>query len=272
MKTTGECDYSIGIVGAQGRMGSWLHKQLDHCGLNVRGIDRTSAFELGKFAESCDVLVLAIPLRAFHSVTTIVGEKLKPHSLLIDIASLKAEPVHEMLKNSSCEVIGAHPMFGPSAESFRGRLCYICPGRSNLWSSRITDFLLNLGAQVRIISPDDHDRLMAVVQTLRHIIITSLGLTLRDVGFDLSLNAGIAGEWFQKLVDMMGNQFDQPAQLYTDLALSNRYSREVLGSFSKQSSLLVESVLRDDSQTLLNLMNLADEYSKTLGDITSEVP
>ena len=245
-------------------MGSWLHKQLDHCGLNVRGIDRTSAFELGKFAESCDVLILAIPLKAFHSVTSIVGQKLKPHSLLIDIASLKSEPIHEMLENSSCEVIGAHPMFGPSAESFSGRLCYICPGRSSFWSSKITDFLKNLGAKVRVISPDDHDRLMAVVQTLRHIIVTSLGLTLRDVGFDLSANAGITGEWFQKLLDMMGNQFDQPAQLYADLALSNTYTRDVLESFRKQSSVLVESVMKDDNQALLNLLNSASEYSTTL--------
>lgn len=264
MKTITECDHSIGIIGSRGLMGSWLHKQLDHCGLNVRGIDRTSALELGNFAESCDVLILAIPLKAFHSVTTIVGQKLKPHSLLIDIASLKSEPIHEMLKNSSCEVIGAHPMFGPSAESFNGRLCYICPGRSSFWSSKIIDFLQNLGAQVRIISPDDHDRLMAVVQTLRHIIITSLGLTLRDIGFDLSANAGITGEWFQKLVDMMGNQFDQPAQLYADLALSNTYTRDVLESFRKQSLVLVESVMKDDNQALLNLLNSAREYSKSL--------
>ncbi len=262
MNSYGGCNSSIGILGSHGRMGSWLLKQLKHCDLNVKGIDRSSSHELSEFAETCDVLVLAIPVNSFHTVTRIVGPRLKPDSLLIDIASLKSEPLHEMLENSSCEVIGAHPMFGPSAESFMGRLCYICPGRSSIWVDRITDFLQNLGARVHVISPENHDRLMAVVQTLRHMMITSLGLTLRGTGFGLSANAEITGEWFQKLVDIMGSQFDQPSELYADLAIANKYTREVLECFRQQNALLVDSVLRNDGQALLNLMNEASAYSK----------
>lgn len=263
MNPENRCNFSIGIVGAHGRMGSWLERQLKHCGLNVKGIDRSSAHELEEFAETCDVLVLAIPVNSFHTVTRVVGPRLRPDSLLIDIASLKTDPVAEMLKNSVCEVIGAHPMFGPSADSFMGRLWYICPERSTIWAHKVTDFLNNHGTEVNMISPEKHDRLMAVVQTLRHIIITSLGLTLKETGFDLTTNAGICGEWFHKLVEMMLNQFDQPSELYSDLALANRYSGEVLESFRNQNEALVESVLRKDGQALTDLMNQASLFSKS---------
>ncbi len=263
MDPDSRCNSSIGIVGSHGRMGSWLERQLKCCGMNVKGMDKSSAYELEEFAETCDVLVLAIPVNSFHAVTRIVGPRLKPDSLLMDIASLKTDPLVEMLDNSACEVIGAHPMFGPSADSFMGRLWYICPERSAIWENKVTDFLITQGARVNMISPEKHDRLMAVVQTLRHIIMASLGLTLKQSGFDLSTNAGICGEWFQKLVEMMVNQFDQPSELYADLALANRYSREVLESFRNQNGALVDSVLRNDGQALTELMNRASLFSKS---------
>lgn len=243
-------------------MGSWLFDQLKASGLKVSGIDKTGRPELEKFAESCDVLILSIPINAFPEVTGIVGPRVKPGGVLIDTGSLKVAPVNEMLANSVCEVIGAHPMFGPSAESLRGRLFYLCPERASTWLDKITQFLEGQGAQVHVISPEKHDRLMATVQTLRHVILTSIGLTLQETGFDLRADSRIAGEWFQHLTNMMTHQFEQPSELYADLALGNKYSNEVLNSFRARNEEVVNSILSFDKNVLLDLMNRASDYSK----------
>ena len=255
------CNYKVGIVGSDGRMGSWMFSHLKESGLEVHGIDKAAPTELGDFTESSDVMVLAIPSSAFPEVTRVIGPRLRKESLLIDIASLKQGPVREMLDHFDGEVIGAHPMFGPSAESFRDRLVYLCPARPGLWTDKVSGFLTSLGARIHIISPDRHDRLMATVQTLRHIMLTSLGLTLRSTGFDISEDLKVAGEWFQQLITMMERQFDQPSELYADLALNNPHSLEVLKTFSLMNEKLNILMEKGDKKGIMELMNMVRDFT-----------
>ena len=41
------------------------------------------------------------------------------NALIMDLTSLKKEPVEAMLKYSEAEVIGIHPLFGPRERSLR---------------------------------------------------------------------------------------------------------------------------------------------------------
>lgn len=262
MDSKGTCKTAVGIIGSQGRMGSWLLAQLRQLSLNVVGTDKVSPSNLAAFTASCDIVILAIPSAAFSDVTKIIGSTLRPENLLIDVASLKENTVRDMLDNTDCEVIGAHPMFGPSAKSFRDQLCYICPARTTIWLPKLEDFLISQGSKFKLMSPEKHDRLMATVQTLRHVMITSMGLALRETGFDISQDSEIAGEWFQVLTRMMTHQFDQPSELYADLAINNRHAKEVLELFREKSNEVIDAASSGQKSVLLELMEIVRGYSR----------
>lgn len=245
-------------------MGSWLFNQLEQSGFSIKGIDRNSPEVLEEFADNIDIMILAVPFESLHDVTRIVGPVMNPSSLLMDITSLKEEPVRQMLNNSVCEVIGAHPMFGPSAESFAGQLCYISPARSEHWLPKVEKQLLNMGARVRIISPEKHDRLMATVQTLRHVALTSLGLTLKQTGFDLEKDLDISGQWFQDLARMMIHQFEQPSGLYAELALNNRHSKEILQNFRLNNDRVIDKLSEGDRSSLTEFMDTVRSYTRSV--------
>ncbi len=244
-------------------MGAWFFTRLKQTGLNVIGIDKASQEELGKFAESCDVALLAVPLNAFSEVSSIVGPRIRPDGLLIDIASLKSGPLRAMTQNSVCDVVGAHPMYGPSAESLNGQLIYICPARASNWMPRVCEFLENQGAQVCVMSAEKHDRLMATVQALRHILLTAIGLTLEETGFHFQKDAPISGQWFQQITEMIERQFQQPPELYADLALANEHAREILDCFKSKNEALMNCVLTGNKDALVELMRHAGSYAKS---------
>ncbi|MDD3471986.1 MAG: prephenate dehydrogenase/arogenate dehydrogenase family protein [Syntrophaceae bacterium] len=269
---------TIGIIGCKGRMGSWFFNQFSSAGLRVIGIDKTNLTELSDFVTLCDINILAVPVPEISKITKLIGPLLKQHSLLMDIASLKEKPLRSMMDHCQCEIIGTHPMFGPSAESFKDQLCYVCEVRSDYWLPRIVNLLTQLGARIKFVTPTDHDRLMATVQTLRHVIMTSLALTLRETGFDLLRDSTASGSWFREMIKMMTHQFDQPSELYADLALNNPYSHQILQTFENENNKIVQAISRGERENILRLMTLAQSYAsrqnnlstvtkKTLGDV-----
>ncbi len=263
MDSTQVCETTVGIIGSKGRMGAWLLRHLAQKGINVKGKDKCATDELADFAGSCDVIILAVPVTSFDEVTRVIGTKLTQNSLLIDIASLKEGPVEQMLKNTGCEVIGAHPMFGPSAQSFKNQICYICPARTDSWLPRIEGFLTKLGARICIMSPQDHDRLMATVQTLRHIIMTSMGLALKQANFSIHTDSDITGEWFNNLARMLIHQFDQPSELYADLALNNKHAIDILQQFRSLNNEVIEAISTGNKPALVGLMEMVRAYTRS---------
>jgi len=70
------------------------------------------------------------------------------------------------------DIVGTHPLFGPQSarDGIRGRKIAICPVRGNT-APRIAAFLRGtLGLKVFITTPEEHDRELAVVQGVTHLI------------------------------------------------------------------------------------------------------
>ena len=42
-----------------------------------------------------------------------MGPRLRPDALLMDVTSVKSEPMQVMLESTRASVVGTHPMFGP---------------------------------------------------------------------------------------------------------------------------------------------------------------
>jgi prephenate dehydrogenase len=231
MKEGGFRPITIGVIGGKGRMGRMLARLLKESGQQPLVMDMEDGSFQPEEAAQCLVLVLAVPVQAVEEVMIEVGPYTRNDGAVIDITSLKEAPLKAMLDHARGDVVGSHPLFGPTCDP-EGQTVFVCQGRGDVWSSWWRCLWKRAGANVVEISPSRHDRLMAQVQTLRHLMISSLGLALQDLGFDPEGDLPLAGSWFGSLWELMENQAAQPAGLYTDLALANPHAIEAVRSMT----------------------------------------
>ena len=91
---------------------------------------------------------------------------------------IKAPFVQAMLQQHSGPIIGLHPMFGPSVKSFLAQKVVVCPGRKDQAFQWLLDLIESEGAQLIWSPPDEHDKIMVIVQAIRQFLTFSLGLFL----------------------------------------------------------------------------------------------
>lgn len=219
-------------------------------------------------AGSCDVVLLATSLSAVEEAARRLGPFTRPNGAVIDIASLKASPLRAMLRHCRGAVVGSHPFFGPTVGSLRDRLVFICPGRGRHWTDWYRTFLEERGARVVPIVPEHHDKLMATVQTLRHLLLIFLGRTLMRTDFDVDANLPLSGEWFSLLVDMLTHQMCQEPDLYAQLAVRNPYVPSVLDAFEESVKETIEPTRAGDAGRLIDVMNELRSYVRPGGKPT----
>jgi len=251
---------SICVVGGMGRMGRMLCRLFQEGGCSVRVADRSLSPISWETVAASDVVVLAVPIPEMKEAIMELGPHTRSDGVVIDIASVKENLVELMLQHCNGEVIGSHPFFGPSVGSIKDQILFLCDTGSTNWIQWYRSFYEGLGARVVEIDPASHDRLMAAAQILRHLSLFCLGKGLMSVGFDLVSNLPNSGPWFTELIDMLVRQLEQPAELYADIALHNRYMAQTVEAFRLAAAELCSFYEKGDRSNMTRVMTEISHY------------
>ena len=162
-------DITIGIIGGTGGMGRWFADLLKNDGYTVHVSGRKTELGSDELAKICNVVVVSVPISATAEMIKRVGPLVPEGSLLMDLTSLKKEPVDLMLANSRAEVIGCHPLFGPGIDNAAGENVILCPARGRKWLGWLRNVLEKNGLVITEETPEEHDKIMAIVQVLNHL-------------------------------------------------------------------------------------------------------
>jgi prephenate dehydrogenase len=125
-------------------------------------------------AAQCDIVVIASPVSSFEQVVSAISEVCSSGAIIVDVGSVKVQPseiMHRLLPDH-VDVVATHPLFGPQSacDGIRGLKISICPSK-NRRHLVLASFLRRvLGLQVILTSPQEHDREVAIVQGLTHLI------------------------------------------------------------------------------------------------------
>ena len=145
----------VTIIGGAGGMGKWFAEFFTGNGVEVRIVDKSPetkaiAKQIGvEFLNTnilnvmegeaagnedivdTDVLLVSVPIDITGRVIERIGPKMHGDSLLMDITSVKKMPVEMMQKftPANVEILGTHPLFGPTAKSMRGQTIVFVPSR-----------------------------------------------------------------------------------------------------------------------------------------------
>jgi chorismate mutase / prephenate dehydrogenase len=258
---------TVAIVGGKGAMGSTLAGLFEGLGHRVRIADLDTALTPEQAAAGADVVVVSVPIRDTEDVIARVGPHVREDGLLMDVTSIKAGPMRAMLESTRASVVGTHPMFGPGSHSFQGQRVVVCPGRGEAWLDWVRSMLSARGLVLTEATPEEHDRMMAVVQVLNHFQTQVLGVALSRYGVPLARSLAFTSPAYLLEAYVTARHFAQSPDLYGAIEMLNPQRAEVTAVF-RQAAADIADILERGDQDRFNA--LFQEVRAFFGDFTEE--
>lgn len=236
-------DFSIGIVGfgAFGQLiAEHLRPRFPIMAFDVNA-DTARAETLGvpivpfEAVASCRVVILSVPVGQMRDIVARLAPLLRPGAIVADVGSVKIEPARIMdeLLPRHVEVVATHPLFGPQSarDGVRGARIAICPIRGR--RLRVAAFCRKLGLQVIMTTPEEHDRDIAQVQGITHLVASVLmKMDLRPTRMSTQ-----SFERLMSAIDMV--RHDAP-DVFQAILRANPYAGDILTRFKSVTLTLDE--------------------------------
>ena len=258
---------TVAVVGGRGSMGALLARMFGDLGHSVLVTDADTDLAPGDAAEVADVTVISVPIDVTEQVIREVGPRLRPESLLMDVTSVKSEPMRAMLDATSAGVVGTHPMFGPSVHSLQGQRVVVCRGRGDHWTQWVSAMFTARGLAVVEATPEHHDRMMATVQVLTHFQTQVHGLTLARLGAPLAESLRFTSPAYLMELYMGARHFAQSADLYGPIEMKNPATPAVTATYLQVANEVAEILASGDRDRFRDMFA---EVKAFLGPFTVE--
>jgi len=260
----------VAIIGGSGKMGRWFASFLSQEGKEViiTGRDEGKLLEakrqLGVEAttnnveavESADTILISVPIDNFGEVIKQVSPYTRPEQVVIDITSIKVFPMEIMHKHIKTGLtLGTHPVFGPGARSMANQNFVLTPTneRERTLAQKMSEYLEARGAKVALMTPQEHDEMMAVILGLAHFIAIVSADTL--LSFDrLKQTEAIGGITYKVLLTLVESVISEDPELYASLQMSLPNMMEIEKLFQQRVETWVGLVERKDKHKFVEKM------------------
>ena len=139
-----------------------------------------------------DLVILCVPVGAMGAAAAGFAADLPTDAVVSDVGSCKAEVVRALSEAlPGATIVPAHPVAGTErsgpeagfATLFNKRWCILTPPEEAdpLAVERVAEFWRRLGADVEMMAPDHHDRVLAITSHLPHLIAYTIVGTASDM-------------------------------------------------------------------------------------------
>ena len=267
------------ILGGTGETGSWFARYFKEKGFDVAVWGPSGKVEVAerlgvryahdKLAEveQSDIVLVSVLIEKTVEVIREAAPRMHAGSLLMDVTSIKSAPMKAMrtFAPKGVEVLGTHPMFGPTMPSLRGQTIILTPaeGKSSKWLPAIRSLFESDGAKIEVLDADEHDEIMAVVQALTHFAYIGIGATLKSLDFDVQRSRKFMSPVYEIMIDLVGRILDQNPELYASIQ-KNPKAATVRQTFIAECMRLCERADSGDMEGFKQIMrDAAEHYGET---------
>ena len=145
-----------------------------------------ACLDVKKATSNADLVVLAAPVDSIIKLFSTINSYLKRGCIVTDIGSAKAKIVEqgEKMLSAPAFFVGSHPLAGSekkgvahaTADLFEGSTCIMTPTKTTnqVAKQKIKHFWTKLGMEVKLLSPEEHDEILAYVSHLPHLLAYGL--------------------------------------------------------------------------------------------------
>lgn len=241
----------VTIIGGCGRMGKFFTEQLSAAGHNVSVLEHEDWEYAEKLLSQAELVLICVPIERTVDVIKRAAKYLTPTTALADITSIKTQPVQAMLAHHVGPVMGLHPMFGPNIKSLRSQNVVVCPGRNDDVFQWLLDFIASLGSKPIVCTPEEHDRLMVIIQATQHFSRFSLGAFLAAAEIDINRSLSMSSKSYRQEIDIVNRLFTQSPHLCVDIMLATEERCQAIGKLANTYSRLAQLVAHKDRDALI---------------------
>jgi len=215
----------------------------------------TATMDPEEAVSGAEIIIIATPISSMERIAASIKPYLTTGTIVSDVASSKRQVVQQLEKNfyPGIRFVGAHPIAGSEqrgmsaarGDLFEGTPCVVTPTPRTDKSAflSICKFWEALGARVYLLPPQEHDRILAMVSHLPHL----LAATLVNCASRTRPRSGnifdYTGTGFRDVTRIAAS----PADLWVDILMSNR--DEILRSLK---------LLSDEAKRVRRLIERAD--------------
>lgn len=209
-----------------------------------------------------DICFVATPVRTILDISRQALAASRPTCIVTDMGSTKSSLMGALTPREEVRFIGGHPVCGSetagvgnSREELFDKATYFLtsgPGVEPANYERLHGFVAGVGALPTAIDPDAHDRIMALVSHLPHILANSAMNQAGGVNLDGREALLSAGPSFRELTRTAGSN----PGVWTDIFMENRHwladaLKEHRGSIER-----ITAALESGDEDFLSAMSL----------------
>jgi cyclohexadieny/prephenate dehydrogenase len=220
------------------------------------------ADQAGAAVTDADLVILCVPVGSIGVVAADLAADLPDGVVVTDVGSCKGSVARALeAALPGVAIVPAHPVAGTErsgpeagfATLFQGRWCILTPTDGSPPSAveRVAEFWRRLGAEVELMDPDHHDRVLAVTSHLPHLIaytIVGTASDLEEVTRSEVIKYSAGG--FRDFTRIAASD----PTMWRDVFLSNREAvLDMLGRFSEDLSALSRAIRWGDGDALHDL-------------------
>jgi cyclohexadieny/prephenate dehydrogenase len=218
--------------------------------------DRTEA-DAARAVEGADGVILCAPVGAFAALAGAIAPRMARGAILSDVGSTKQSVLRDVgpLVAEGVHFVPAHPLAGTEysgpeagfATLFRGRWALLTPppGTDAQAVERVAEMWRRLGSMVSVMEPGHHDRVLAIVSHLPHLLAFTICGTADD----------LADETRQQVLQFAATGFRDFTRIaasdptmWRDVFLNNREALlEMLARFTEDAQAMARAVRWGDA-------------------------
>ncbi|MBV9538006.1 MAG: prephenate/arogenate dehydrogenase family protein [Acidisphaera sp.] len=204
-----------------------------------------------------DCVMLCAPVGAYAALAAAISPHMQEDAILTDVGSTKQSVIRDVgpLVPAGVHFVPAHPVAGTEfsgpdagfATLFEGRWCLLTPpaGTDPDAVERMAEFWRRCGSEVEVMEPAHHDRTLAIVSHLPHLLAFTICGTADD----------LADESRQQVLKFAASGFRDFTRIaasdpvmWRDVFLNNREALlEMLARFTEDAQAMARAVRWGDA-------------------------
>ena len=230
--------------------------------------------DVAKAVAGADGVLLCVPVGGLGPVAAAIMPHLAPGAVLSDVGSTKQSMLREILPvlRPDIDLVPGHPLAGTehsgpdagSATLFENRWCLLTPqpGTRPEAVACIERLWRQCGARTRIMDAAHHDRVLAVVSHLPHLLAFTICGTADD----------LAGETRNEVLEFAASGFRDFTRIaasdpvmWRDIFLNNRDALlEMLARFTEDAQAMARAVRWGDESFIVDKINRGRSIRRSL--------
>jgi len=240
------------------------------------------SLDAAEAARDADLVMICTPMGAQSAVAKSIRDVLKPGAIISDVGSVKVTTIRDIAPHlpAGVHLVPGHPIAGTEHSGPEAGYADLFPGHwSILTPTDDTDagaietvkrFWEACGANVEIMAPEHHDRVLAITSHLPHLIAFSIVDTADQLEDETKKEViTFSASGFRDFTRIAAGD----PVMWRDIFLNNRDAvLEILGRFTEDLTALQRAIRKSDGEMLEKTFTRAQSVRRSIIDAKQHIP